>query len=164
MASGKCDLEKELSEWFRDAGRVVIVGIGNSIRMDDFVGMKIVQDLRGKVDSERVMLIEAETIPENFMQEITEFRPTHVLIADAALIGSEAGEARLMKPEQLTDFPAFSTHMLPLRIFCDYLKTLEAKVGLLLIKPEKTDFGEGMTSRLEIASRTIHRLLVKLLI
>ena len=156
-------IEKELREWFRGAGRVVVVGVGNPIRMDDFVGVKIVQDLRGKVDSDRVMLIEAETAPENHTQEIIDFKPTHILIIDAAILGLKAGEAKFVKPEQLTNFPAISTHMLPLQIFCDYLKTINAETGLLLIEPEKTDFGEGIASKVESASRAIREVLLKLL-
>lgn len=159
----KYDVERELQEWFRGAGRVVVVGVGNPIRMDDFVGVKIVRDLGGKVDSDRVMLIEAETIPENYMQQIIDYKPTHILIIDAAKLELEAGELRLINPKQLTDFPAFSTHMIPLRIFCEYLKTTNARMGLLLVEPEKTDFGEGITSKVETASRTIHELLLKLL-
>jgi hydrogenase 3 maturation protease len=131
--------------------------------MDDFVGVKIVQDLRGKVDADRVMLIEAETIPENYMQQIVDHKPTHILIVDAAKMGSEPGKAKLLKPEQLMSCPAISTHMLPLRIFCDYLKASEVEIGLLLIEPEKTDFREGITPRVETASHTIHKALLKLL-
>lgn len=157
-----CDVERELKEWFRGAGRVVVVGVGNPIRMDDFVGVKIVQDLKDKVDSERVMLIEAETVPENHMQEIIEFKPTHILIIDAAIIGLKEGESKLTSPEQLTDYPAFSTHMLPLRIFCECInKAMEAKIALLLVQPKKTDFGERMTCPVETASRIIHDILLK---
>ena len=159
----ECSIEGELREWFRGAGRVVVVGVGNPIRMDDFVGVKIVRDLCGKVDADRVMLIEAETIPEDHMQEIIDYKPTHILIIDAAKMGLKAGEARLISPEQLANYPAFSTHMLPLRIFCEYLKTINVEMGLLLIEPEKTDFGEGITSKVEIASCTIHQVLLKLL-
>jgi hydrogenase 3 maturation protease len=159
----KYDVERELREWFRSAGRVVVVGVGNPIRMDDFVGVKIVQDLRGKVDYKRVMLIEAETIPENHIQEIIDFKPTHILIIDAAKLGLEPGELRLADPNQLASFPAFSTHMLPLRIFCEYLKTTNVKMGLLLIEPDKTDFGEGMMPKVEAVSRTIYEVLLQLL-
>jgi len=158
-----CDVEGVLREWFRGAGRVVVVGVGNPIRMDDFVGMKIVQDLKGKVPSDRVMLIEAETVPENYMQEIIEFKPTHVLIIDAAKMGLKAGEIRLISPEDLASYPAFSTHMLPLRIFCEYLKTTNAEMGLLLIEPEKTDFGEEITSKVQSASHNIYEMLLTLL-
>jgi hydrogenase 3 maturation protease len=141
------DIEKELREWFRGARRVVVVGVGNPIRMDDFVGVAIVRDLRGKVDSERAMLIEAETVPENHMQRIVDFNPTHVLLIDAAILGLRPGEARLAKHEELTSLPAFSTHMLPLRIFCEYLdKSMKAAIALLLVEPEQTEFGEGLSS------------------
>jgi len=91
--------------------------------MDDFVGVKIVRDLQGKV-SERVLLIECETVPESFVQQIVDFKPTHVLMIDAAILGLRPGRAKLLEPERLVDFPAFSTHMLPLRIFCDYVEKM----------------------------------------
>jgi len=129
VASRKYNVKKELEKWLLDAERVVIAGIGNPIRMDDFVGVKIVQDLRGKV-SERVYLIECETVPESYIQQIIDFNPTHILLIDAAILGLKPGESRLVKPEQLRIFPALSTHMLPLRIFCEYLiKMTKARIA-----------------------------------
>jgi len=43
---------------------------------------------------------------------------------DAAILGLRPGRAKLLEPERLVDFPAFSTHMLPLRIFCDYVEKM----------------------------------------
>jgi Ni,Fe-hydrogenase maturation factor len=54
--------------------------------MDDFVGVKIVQDLNGKV-SDNVYLIECETVPESYLQQIVDFNPTHILLIDAAVLG-----------------------------------------------------------------------------
>jgi hydrogenase 3 maturation protease len=163
VASGKYNVQKELKKWLSDARRVVVAGIGNSIRMDDFVGVKIVQDLQGKV-SERVYLIECETVPESFIQQIIDFKPSHVLLIDAAILGLEPGKARLINPDQLTMLPAFSTHMLPLRIFCDCLaKTTDAKIALLLIEPEATDFGEGLTPEIGASAREIVRVLLSFL-
>ena len=156
MVRERFDVERELREWFRGAGRVVVVGVGNPIRMDDYVGMKIVEDLKGKVNADRVMLIEAGTVPENYMQEITDFKPTHVLIIDAAKMGLKAGEVRMIGLEQLTNYPAFSTHMLSLRIFCEYILTIiKAETSFLLIEPRQTDFGEGLTSEIERTARRI---------
>jgi len=163
VVSRNYSIRKELEKWLSKAKRVVVAGIGNPIRMDDFVGVKIVQDLRGKV-SEKVYLIECETVPESFMQQIIDFGPTHILLIDAAILGLKPGDARLIKPEQLMMFPAFSTHILPLRIFCDYLtKTTEAKIALLLIEPEKADFGEGLTREIVIVERNIVNILGKIL-
>jgi hydrogenase 3 maturation protease len=163
LANGKYNVQKELKKWLSDARRVVVAGIGNPIRMDDFVGVKIVQDLQGKV-SERVYLIECETVPESFIQQIIDFKPSHVLLIDAALLGLEPGDARLINPNQLTVLPAFSTHMLPLRIFCEYLaKTTDAKIALLLIEPETTEFGEGLTPRIKAPAREIISALLNVL-
>jgi hydrogenase 3 maturation protease len=163
MVGGKYRVDKELETWFCGAGKVVVAGVGNPIRMDDFVGVGIVQGLQGKV-SERVFLIECETVPENFMQQIVDFGPTHVLLVDAAVLGLKPGEARLIMPERITGFPAFSTHMLPLRIFCEYVaKTTKAKIALLLVEPERTEFGEGLTSKVEASARHIASALLKVL-
>lgn len=163
MTNGKYDEKKELGKWLSGAGRVVIAGIGNPIRMDDYVGVKIVQDLRGKV-SDRVMLIECETVPESYIQQITDFDPTHILLIDAAVLGLKPGESRLINPKQLADFPAFSTHMLPLRIFCEYLtKTIEAKIALLLIEPKKTDFGEELSLEISTSTKNITYALSEIL-
>jgi len=163
MAKGQYDIEKELKKWLSGAEKVVVAGIGNPIRMDDFVGVKIVQGLNGKV-SKRVLLIECETVPEGNMNQITEFNPTHVLLIDAAVLGLKPGEAKLANPEKLTSFPAFSTHLLPLRMFCEHIAvTTKAKIGLLLIEPEKTDFGEGLTPKMMTAAGKITEALQKAL-
>ena len=163
MTKGNYDIGKELKEWLSGAEKVVIAGIGNSIRMDDFVGVKIVQDLQGKV-SDRVYLIECETVPESFIQEIIDFNPTHILLIDAAILELNPGESKLMNPEQLKNFPALSTHMLPLRIFCEYLtKTTKAKIALLLIEPKQTDFGERLTLEVEVAAQRIVNALLTVL-
>ena len=163
MAGREHDLRRDLERWLLGAKRAVVAGIGNPIRKDDFVGVKIVQGLRGKV-SESVYLIECETVPENFIQQILDFNPTHVLLIDAAILGLKPGESRLVDPGQLKDFPAFSTHMLPLRIFCEYItKAGRAKIGLVLIEPEETDFGEGLTTKVDAAAKTIINVLLKAL-
>jgi hydrogenase maturation protease HycI len=163
VAKVRYDIKKELKKWLSDAVRVVIAGIGNQIRMDDFVGVKIAQDLRGRI-SDNILLIECETVPESFVQQIIDFNPTHVLLIDAAILASKPGESRLINPEQLTGYPAFSTHMLPLRIFCEYLaKTTTAEIALLLIEPKKTDFGEGLTDEINASAQNIVNALLEVL-
>lgn len=161
--SGEGSAEKKLREWLSKAERVVIAGVGNSIRMDDFIGVKIVRDLQGKV-SEKVLLIECETVPESFLQQIIDFKPSHVLIIDAAVMGLKPGEYRFVKPEHLRVFPAISTHMLPLRVFCEYLaNTTKARIALLLIEPKETDFGERLSPEVAAAEKQIADLLLALL-
>jgi len=163
MVNEEYDVEKELKTWLSNAEKVVVAGIGNPIRTDDFVGTKIVQDLRGKV-SAKIYLIECETVPENFMQQIIDFNPTHVLLIDAAILGLKPGNSRLIRPERLMAFPAYSTHALPLRMFCEYLaKMTKANIALLLIEPKKADFGEGLTLEVEASAQDIVDSLLRVL-
>jgi hydrogenase 3 maturation protease len=162
LTKGKHNLQKALEKWLANAERVVVAGIGNPIRSDDFVGVKIVQNLQGKV-SEKVHLIECETVPESYLQTIVEFNPTHVLLIDAAILGLKPGETRLVEPERMTDFPAVSTHVLPLRIFCEYLTaTTKTKIALLLIEPKNTEFGEDLTPEVQATAEEITETLRKL--
>ena len=155
------DIESALKEWFSGPERVVVAGIGNPFRRDDFVGVEIVRHLKNRV-SEHVFLIEAETVPESFMQQITDFKPTHILLIDAAIINQEAGTPQLVDTKQLLRKTSISTHTLPLRIFCDYLtETTAAKIALLIIQPQDTSFGEGLTPKLKQTAKNLTNLLQK---
>ena len=156
----KVDIESSLKEWFSGAQRVVIAGIGNPFRRDDFVGVEIVRKLQNRV-SQSVYLIEGETVPESFIAPITKFKPTHILVIDAGLLNLKSGSSKLVDPTQLMRKSSISTHTLPLRIFCDYLtETTGAKVSLLVVQPEDTRFGEGLTPKLlETATNLANHLL-----
>ncbi len=157
------DFENALKEWLDEAQCVVLAGIGNEIRRDDFVGVKIARDLQAKV-SKRVHIIECETVPESFMDEIVELQPSHVLLIDAAMLGLAPGGIRLYDAEKVANIPAITTHMLPLRVFCDYITQMaKTKLALLLIQPKDTDFGEGLTAETLAAATKIECVLLKLL-
>jgi hydrogenase 3 maturation protease len=158
------EIEKDLKNWFIDAKKIVVAGIGNPIRSDDYVGLRIVEGLKGKV-SDSVCLLECETVPENYLIEIEEFRPTHVLLVDAAFLELKSGEASLVEAERMMDYSAISTHALPLKIFCEHLKkTSDAKIGLLLIEPKNIDFGEGLSVEVEAAAQRLIKLLLELFV
>ncbi len=158
-----CEVKKELKIWFAGARKVVVAGIGNPIRHDDFVGVKIVQDLQGKV-SRKVHLIECETVPESFMDEIVELEPTHVLLIDAAVMGLKPGQVRLYDAEKVANIPSISTHTLPIRVFCDYITHLtKTKLALLLIEPGNVEFGEGLTPEGAVVAEGIVKILLSAL-
>jgi len=155
------DIESSLKEWFSGAEKVVVAGVGNPFRRDDFVGVKIVRSLKGKV-SNHVYLIEAETIPESYMQQIVAFKPSHILLVDAGIINKPPGIAQLADPTQLIRKTSISTHTLPLRIFCDYLtQATAAKIALLIIQPADASFGEGLTPKLKQTAKKLTKQLQK---
>ena len=156
-------VEKDLKIWFANRKNVVIAGIGNPIRTDDYVGLKIVEKLKGKLP-ETVCLIEAETVPESYLLDIEEFQPSHVLLIDAASMGLTPGEANLVDAEKIGIDSAITTHMLPLRVFCDYIKQATgAKIALLLVEPKSMEFGEGLTLEVDVAAEHLTKMLTGLL-
>ena len=163
MTKAEYNLQTDLERWLNKSKKIVIAGIGNPIRNDDFVGVKIVQELKNKVPNE-VQLYECETIPESFLEPIIELNPTHILLIDAALLGLKPGAIRLINPEQVINFSPITSHTLPLRVFCEFIKkTTESKIALLLIEPKNTGFGEKITLEIQAAAEEIIKLLAKLL-
>jgi hydrogenase 3 maturation protease len=156
-------IEKDLAIWFASAKKVVIAGIGNPIRSDDYVGLKIVEVLKDKLPTS-VLLLEAETVPESYLSDIEEFCPSHVLLIDAAFLGLKPGQASLFDAESVENYSAITTHLLPLRVFCEFIKhATGSKIGLLLIEPASVEFGEGLTVEVESAAKQLTEILVKLL-
>jgi hydrogenase 3 maturation protease len=156
-------IEKDLKNWLTNAKKVVVAGIGNPIRSDDYVGLKVVEDLQGKV-SENVRLLECETVPESYLLDIEQFNPTHVLLIDAAFLNLKPGEASLVDAEKVMDVSAVSTHVLPLRIFCEYVKQATgAKIALLLVEPKSMEFGEGLSAEVQAATERLTKVLRALL-
>ena len=163
MAKQQPTLAKELQKWLDNPKRVVVAGIGNPIKSDDAVGVKIIQKLQNKT-SPKIRLLECETVPESFIDEIAEFKPTHVLLVDAALMGLEPGNIKLLNSENITSIPTTSTHMLPLPVFCELIAKLTgAKIALILIEPNNTEMGEGLTPEVQDSAEEVVRALLKLL-
>ncbi len=156
------DFQQKLKAWLSDAKKVAVVGVGNIMRRDDAVGVEIVKLLQGKVSPD-ILLLEAETMPEDYMERIVDFHPSHVLILDSGLIGEKPGKAKLLAPTENMK-TAVSSHMLPLQVFCAYLeKALNAKFIMLVIQPKNTEIGEGLTKELTKSSRDIADFLVEIL-
>jgi len=148
----RTDIEEALKTWLCGAERIVVAGVGNPLRMDDHAGVEVVKALkRRRLRADRVRLIECESVPENLIEPITSFEPTHILLVDAALLGEEPGFLKLMSLKEMDMIP-ISTHALPLSILSEYLaETTGAKVALLAIQPKTTGFGEGLTEELSEA-------------
>lgn len=153
----------ELKKWVQNCPKLVVLGIGNPLRGDDASGLEILKQLRGRVSKKRVRLIDAGTMPENFTGEVKRFKPSHVLLVDAASFGAEPGGVRLVPPEDIAGV-AVSTHALPLSLFAEVVqKTVKARVLLLGVQPKTADFVEGLTPELKKATKSIAEHLVELL-
>jgi hydrogenase 3 maturation protease len=145
----KMVLELKLREYFgEEEKRVVLIGVGNPMRSDDGVGVKIIELLEEKGLPD-VLLLNTETVPEAFVGKVSEFKPTHILILDAANFHGKPGEVRFITSEQIGG-QAISTHSLPLNIFISYVKSdVGVEAMLLGIQPKRIEFFTEMTEEVK---------------
>ncbi len=138
------------------------MGIGNQIRGDDAIGLEIVRMLRGKVP-DKVKIIECGLAPENFIGEIIKFKPTHILLIDAAHLGDDPGEAKLIRPDKIQR-TIFWTHKLPLYVLSNLIRrSIDAEIRLLGVQPKVLDLREGLSPELEEAKGKVAAIIIEAL-
>jgi hydrogenase 3 maturation protease len=74
-----------------------------------------------RTGSERLAAFVGGAAPENFTGEILRHRPDLLVLVDAAHLGNAPGAVEVIAPEAVGGL-AFSTHMLPVPIFLDYVR------------------------------------------
>ncbi|MHC4571310.1 MAG: hydrogenase 3 maturation endopeptidase HyCI [Planctomycetota bacterium] len=131
----------------------VIVGIGSTLKGDDGAGPLVCQQLRHtKVCAE---LIDAGTVPENYIQAIIKKAPQNLLIIDAIDFGASPGTVSIFKAEQLNSL-VFSTHALSPRLFVDMVrKNIKVDVYFVGIQPAQVQLGQSISPQV---SQAIQRL------
>lgn len=123
----------------------VIIGVGNRLRGDDAIGCLTVDALKGRVS---VVIFDAETTPENYIEPTVEARPSRILFVDACDFGGMPGEFRLFGQRELERLARgmVSTHTLPLTMTAELLtQRTGAEVWLLGVQPAQVEFGAGMS-------------------
>lgn len=149
-------LNERLKEFLAECGerKVAILGIGSKIRGDDAVGLEVVEQLEERLLRD-VLLLKTETVPESFTGVLRDFKPTHVLMIDAAHFDGSTGEARIISTQMICEM-CVSTHNLPLTILVNYIKwTLGSKVAIIGIQPKSIAFGTEMTKELKTAAQKV---------
>jgi hydrogenase 3 maturation protease len=133
--------------------KTVIVGIGNMLKGDDGVGPLVCQQLRhAKVCAE---LIDAGTVPENYIQPIIKKAPQNLLIIDAIDSGASPGTISIFKPERLSSF-VFSTHTLSPHLFVDLVRQeIDVDVYIVGIQPEQTQLGQPLSAQVSRAVQSL---------
>jgi len=124
--------------------KTLIVGIGNTLKGDDGAGPLVCQRLSGKVCAE---IIDAGTVPENYIQPIVEKAPQNLLIIDAMDFGASAGTINIFKPEQLNTLVT-STHTLSPHLFVDMIRReIAVDVHFIGIQPAQTQLGQSISQQ-----------------
>lgn len=142
--------EAQLNDFLDDFRKLIILGVGNELKSDDGVGPFIIKNLMAQnIESDRLLLINAQTVPENFTGKIRKENPSHVIIVDACLMGCRPGDIRIVDKDDFANI-GISTHSMSLSYFVRYLeKDTDFKVMFVGIEPETMDWGEKPTENVE---------------
>jgi hydrogenase 3 maturation protease len=160
-------LQNSLKDFFKEATAIAILGIGSEMRADDAVGMLIAEYLQIYTDKAsakcRYKIIYGGTAPENFTGDIRKFKPTHLLMIDAAEMGKEPGYTEFLLKEKIGNH-SFSTHKMPINVMIDYLAhDLDCKFGIIGVQPKIIEFGKPPTDIIKKAASDIASLIEDIL-
>ncbi|MDD5064882.1 MAG: hydrogenase 3 maturation endopeptidase HyCI [Phycisphaerae bacterium] len=138
--------------------KTVLVGIGNTLKGDDGIGPVVCQQLRQAIVSAE--LIDAGTVPENYIQRIIKKAPQNLLIIDAVDFQAAPGTIEIFRPERLNSF-VFSTHALSPRLFAEMItQSIKVDVCFVGIQPAHTRLGDPMSPQVCQAAQQLTQMLI----
>lgn len=141
-------------------GKIVIVGIGNTLRGDDGAGPELIRRLKNSFSHSQlppIYLIDAGEVPENYLQKIAGYKPDTILLVDAVDFRGRPGAARIAEASAIRN-DSVSTHNASLKLVMEYLeKETRADIFLLGIQPGNMAFGSGLSEPVRRAVERIGR-------
>lgn len=127
--------------------KTIILGIGNVLKGDDAIGPMVCERLKAERISAEV--IDASTVPENYIQSIIKKAPQNLLIIDAIDFAAKPGTTRVFETEQLNSL-VISTHTLSPRIFIDMIRrSIELNVFIIAVQPARILLGSPLSSQIK---------------
>ena len=158
--------ESQLKNFLEGFEKLIVLGVGNELKCDDGVGPYIIKKLKKDMveDKDRLLLIDAQTVPENFTGKIRKENPTHLIIVDACLMGGEAGDMKVVDENDFASI-GISTHSMSLSFFVKYLQQdCDFRIIFVGIEPESMDFADNPTVKVEDAANEFINILKGILL
>jgi hydrogenase 3 maturation protease len=147
-------LSKKLS------GKVMIMGVGNTLRGDDGAGPYLINQLETQVNA---ALLDCGEVPENFLGKIAEIHPDHIIIIDAVDLRADPGVVAILDDGEFVS-TGWSTHHASLKLFIDCLKAdTGSNVLVIGIQPKSTDFGSEMSAEVKETTTLLQQIILKAL-
>lgn len=121
----------------------VIVGIGNALKGDDAAGPLVCEQLKqAKISA---CIIDAGTVPENYIQPIIKKAPQNLILIDAIDFNALPGTIEIFKTGQLGSI-AISTHSLSPHLFMDMIyQSIKPQMHCIGIQPTHTQLGRPVS-------------------
>lgn len=142
-------IEEDLKNFLEDYSKLVFLGVGNRMKTDDGAGPVMIDKLKD-MQTDSLIFIDAETVPENFTGKIRNENPSHLIIVDACLMNEDPGTIKAVNQEDFVNI-GISTHSMSLSYFVKYLQTdMDLKVMFIGIEPESMDYSEDLSEVVKI--------------
>ncbi len=124
------------------------------MKADDGIGPYIIDHLQA-LNPPNIELINASTVPENFITHLIDSNPSFILLIDAALMQAEPGTIRLIDKTSIGGI-AFSSHQLPLTFFIEYIEnSITTTILILGIQPFTDEFAQPFSKPVKVAAQSI---------
>lgn len=136
----------------------LMLAVGNSMMGDDGAGPMLF-DLMQETPIDGWLAINGGSSPENVAHQIRELNPAFLLIVDAADIGLDPGQIRVIDPEDIAEMFIMSTHNLPLNFLIDQLKEDINHIIFLGIQPDLVGFYMPMNEKVTAAVHQVYAAL-----
>jgi hydrogenase 3 maturation protease len=176
VKGGNDNWRKEIFWELEKTRRLFVLGIGNCRKGDDAAGSLCLRLLTRELPPKRrrpdalaeetgpprkslrrfppleVQVLDAGEAPESVTGFIREFRPTHVLIVDAAVAGRRPGTIFLIDRKKISQEDV-STHRLPLSLLARYIEeSIVCRVILVGIEPKEVAWGKPVSAEVKAAA------------
>jgi hydrogenase 3 maturation protease len=161
-------IKKLLKKRLKGVKRLGILAIGSELRGDDIVGFLVIQDIEKKkkkiASRVKIETFFGSTAPESITGVIKKFKPTHLMIVDAACTSKKPGDIVIGSPKEEDAATTFATHRLPMQMFAKYLcNFFPCEVILVGIQPKNLKFASIPTKLIQTKAKKVSSLILEIL-
>ncbi len=130
------------------------------MRGDDAIGPLIARNLAKLFTNQpELLVINAETVPENYTGVIRKEKPSHIIFIDAVEMGMDPGSIKLVKYDEIADYN-ISTHAMPLSFMIKYLESFtDAKLLLIGIQPKNMEMSSPVSEEVKTGVEELIKIL-----
>jgi hydrogenase 3 maturation protease len=143
-------LEQELKKFADDHKLVIFLCIGNVMRGDDAIGPIVSEKLNVIFKKHKdFIIINAETVPENYTGLIRKEKPSHIIFIDAVEMDMDPGEIKLIQSNEIANY-SISTHAMPISFMIKYIESFtDARMLLIGIQPKNMELSNSVSNEVK---------------
>ncbi len=153
-------LEQELKKFLKDHKLVIFLCIGNVMRGDDAIGPILARKLKVIFKKQKdCIIINAETVPENYTGLIRKEEPSHIIFIDAVEMDMNPGEIKLIESNEIANY-SISTHAMPISFMIKYIESFtDGKILLIGVQPKNIDLSNQVSDEVKNGVEELSRIL-----